>query len=189
VPAPPVLRGAHSSESDPQFLNHFLQHSRLHFIGSWRSHAINVVAEELRVAANTARFGENKWFALGLPRRSQAATGGRSAMPPFGGVAAGHALVSASLTPASDGDGVMSAGSGEQLVPGPRGTAVAPPPPPPPRLFVGSEASGGTTVVHVDFDCFFAAVSLLKHPELATKPVVVSHGSAGARVPVCLHPS
>ena len=34
-------------------------------------------------------------------------------------------------------------------------------------------------ILHVDFDSFFAAVSLKKHPEHADKPVVIAHGSGG----------
>ena len=33
-------------------------------------------------------------------------------------------------------------------------------------------------VMHVDFDCFFAAVSLVDHPELQSKPVAITHGNA-----------
>lgn len=32
-------------------------------------------------------------------------------------------------------------------------------------------------ILHVDFDCFFAAVSTLKHPELEGKPVAIAHGT------------
>ncbi|RMJ22627.1 repair protein [Aspergillus sp. HF37] len=32
-------------------------------------------------------------------------------------------------------------------------------------------------ILHVDFDCFFAAISTLKHPEVFGKPVAVAHGS------------
>ncbi|RPA79333.1 DNA repair protein [Ascobolus immersus RN42] len=35
-------------------------------------------------------------------------------------------------------------------------------------------------ILHVDFDSFFAAVSLLKRPELKDKPVAISHGQDGA---------
>ncbi|KAI9046154.1 putative DNA damage repair protein Mus42 [Aspergillus affinis] len=41
-------------------------------------------------------------------------------------------------------------------------------------------------VMHVDFDCFFAAVSTLKHPELEGKPVAVAHGSgSGSEIASC----
>ena len=30
-------------------------------------------------------------------------------------------------------------------------------------------------IIHVDMDCFFAAVELLDHPELAGRPVAVGH--------------
>lgn len=32
-------------------------------------------------------------------------------------------------------------------------------------------------ILHVDFDSFFAAVSILKHPELEGKPVAIAHGT------------
>ncbi|KAI9889456.1 MAG: deoxycytidyl transferase [Vezdaea aestivalis] len=45
-------------------------------------------------------------------------------------------------------------------------------------------------VLHVDFDSFFAAVSLLKRPELATQPVVVAHGSGpGSEIASCNYPA
>lgn len=41
-------------------------------------------------------------------------------------------------------------------------------------------------ILHVDFDCFFAAVSLRKHPEYINKPVVVAHGGgAGSEISSC----
>ncbi|KAJ5622613.1 hypothetical protein N7528_005845 [Penicillium herquei] len=41
-------------------------------------------------------------------------------------------------------------------------------------------------VLHVDFDSFFAAVALLKHPELKNKPVAIAHGSgSGSEIASC----
>ncbi|OJJ86093.1 putative DNA damage repair protein Mus42 [Aspergillus glaucus CBS 516.65] len=41
-------------------------------------------------------------------------------------------------------------------------------------------------ILHVDFDCFFAAVSTLKHPELNGKPVAVAHGTGtGSEIASC----
>ncbi|KAE8356498.1 hypothetical protein BDV28DRAFT_103401 [Aspergillus coremiiformis] len=41
-------------------------------------------------------------------------------------------------------------------------------------------------IMHVDFDCFFAAVSILKHPELEGKPVAVAHGTgSGSEIASC----
>lgn len=41
-------------------------------------------------------------------------------------------------------------------------------------------------VLHVDFDCFFAAVTILKHPELNGKPVAVAHGTGtGSEIASC----
>lgn len=41
-------------------------------------------------------------------------------------------------------------------------------------------------ILHVDFDCFFAAVSILKHPELNGKPVAVAHGTGtGSEIASC----
>ncbi|KAL4979786.1 hypothetical protein BDW66DRAFT_127255 [Aspergillus desertorum] len=41
-------------------------------------------------------------------------------------------------------------------------------------------------IMHVDFDCFFAAVSTLKHPELEGKPVAIAHGSGtGSEIASC----
>ncbi|KIW62888.1 hypothetical protein PV04_09780 [Phialophora macrospora] len=45
-------------------------------------------------------------------------------------------------------------------------------------------------VMHVDFDSFFAAVSLQKHPQLADKPVVIAHGSGpGSEIASCNYPA
>lgn len=45
-------------------------------------------------------------------------------------------------------------------------------------------------VLHVDFDSFFAAVSLRKHPQYVEKPVVVAHGNgAGAEIASCNYPA
>ena len=41
-------------------------------------------------------------------------------------------------------------------------------------------------ILHVDFDCFFAAVSLRKHPEFIDKPTVVAHGGGtGSEIASC----
>ncbi|KAF2670907.1 DNA repair protein [Microthyrium microscopicum] len=41
-------------------------------------------------------------------------------------------------------------------------------------------------ILHVDFDCFFAAVSLKKRPDLKDKPVVVAHGNGtGSEIASC----
>lgn len=41
-------------------------------------------------------------------------------------------------------------------------------------------------IIHVDFDCFFAAVSILKHPELHDKPVAIAHGTGtGSEIASC----
>lgn len=41
-------------------------------------------------------------------------------------------------------------------------------------------------ILHVDFDSFFAAVSILKHPELRDKPVAIAHGSgSGSEIASC----
>lgn len=45
-------------------------------------------------------------------------------------------------------------------------------------------------VMHVDFDSFFAAVSLRKNPGLADKPVVIAHGSGpGSEIASCNYPA
>lgn len=45
-------------------------------------------------------------------------------------------------------------------------------------------------IFHVDFDSFFVAVSLLKHPELVNKPVVVAHGDgSGSEIASCNYPA
>lgn len=45
-------------------------------------------------------------------------------------------------------------------------------------------------VMHVDFDSFFAAVSLRKNPELKDKPVVIAHGSGpGSEIASCNYPA
>lgn len=45
-------------------------------------------------------------------------------------------------------------------------------------------------VMHVDFDSFFAAVSLRKNPELKEKPVVIAHGSGpGSEIASCNYPA
>ena len=44
--------------------------------------------------------------------------------------------------------------------------------------------------MHVDFDSFFAAVSLRKNPELVDKPVVIAHGSGpGSEIASCNYPA
>ncbi|KAI9925154.1 hypothetical protein ASPWEDRAFT_32546 [Aspergillus wentii DTO 134E9] len=45
-------------------------------------------------------------------------------------------------------------------------------------------------VLHVDFDSFFAAVSILKHPELKDKPVAIAHGTgSGSEIASCNYPA
>ncbi|KAF3480407.1 DNA repair protein REV1 [Arthroderma uncinatum] len=45
-------------------------------------------------------------------------------------------------------------------------------------------------ILHVDFDSFFAAVSLQKHPELAEKPVAIAHGTGpGSEIASCNYPA
>jgi DNA repair protein REV1 len=45
-------------------------------------------------------------------------------------------------------------------------------------------------IMHVDFDSFFAAVSLRKNPELADKPVVIAHGSGpSSEIASCNYPA
>jgi DNA repair protein REV1 len=45
-------------------------------------------------------------------------------------------------------------------------------------------------VLHVDFDSFFAAVSLRKNPHLVDKPVVIAHGSGpGSEIASCNYPA
>jgi DNA repair protein REV1 len=45
-------------------------------------------------------------------------------------------------------------------------------------------------IMHVDFDSFFAAVSLKKHPEYKDKPAVVAHGSgSGSEIASCNYPA
>lgn len=45
-------------------------------------------------------------------------------------------------------------------------------------------------ILHVDFDSFFAAVSLKKHPQYVDKPVVVAHGGgSGSEIASCNYPA
>ena len=45
-------------------------------------------------------------------------------------------------------------------------------------------------ILHVDFDCFFAAVSLKDYPQWAEKPVVVAHGGgSGSEIASCNYPA
>lgn len=45
-------------------------------------------------------------------------------------------------------------------------------------------------ILHVDFDCFFAAVSLKKCPQFIDKPVVVAHGGgSGSEIASCNYPA
>ncbi|OAL72272.1 DNA damage repair protein Mus42 [Trichophyton violaceum] len=45
-------------------------------------------------------------------------------------------------------------------------------------------------ILHVDFDSFFAAVSLQKHPELADCPIAVAHGTGpGSEIASCNYPA
>lgn len=50
------------------------------------------------------------------------------------------------------------------------------------------KASGSRTIIHVDFDCFFATVSALKHDpplDIHKIPICVTHGSNGSDVASC----
>lgn len=54
--------------------------------------------------------------------------------------------------------------------------------PPPKRAAPGSRRY----ILHVDFDSFFAAVSILKRPDLREKPVAIAHGSGpGSEIASC----
>ncbi|KAJ9488536.1 hypothetical protein VN97_g4749 [Penicillium thymicola] len=45
-------------------------------------------------------------------------------------------------------------------------------------------------ILHVDFDSFFAAVSVLNHPELQDKPVAIAHGTgSGSEIASCNYPA
>lgn len=45
-------------------------------------------------------------------------------------------------------------------------------------------------ILHVDFDSFFAAVSLQKHPDLIDRPIAVAHGKgAGSEIASCNYPA
>ncbi|EEH11488.1 conserved hypothetical protein [Histoplasma capsulatum G186AR] len=45
-------------------------------------------------------------------------------------------------------------------------------------------------ILHVDFDSFFAAVSLQKHPELVDQPVAIAHGTGpGSEIASCNYPA
>ncbi|KAJ5277217.1 hypothetical protein N7524_003370 [Penicillium chrysogenum] len=45
-------------------------------------------------------------------------------------------------------------------------------------------------ILHVDFDSFFAAVSVLNHPELQDKPVAIAHGpGSGSEIASCNYPA
>ncbi|KAM0276667.1 hypothetical protein ACHAQH_006529 [Verticillium albo-atrum] len=45
-------------------------------------------------------------------------------------------------------------------------------------------------ILHVDFDSFFCAISLKKHPELVDKPVVIAHSPGhGSEIASCNYPS
>ncbi|KAK2735877.1 deoxycytidyl transferase [Myotisia sp. PD_48] len=45
-------------------------------------------------------------------------------------------------------------------------------------------------ILHVDFDSFFAAVSLKKHPELVDTPVAIAHGTGpGSEIASCNYPA
>ncbi|KAK4991430.1 deoxycytidyl transferase [Elasticomyces elasticus] len=45
-------------------------------------------------------------------------------------------------------------------------------------------------ILHVDFDCFFAAVSLKKYPQYKDKPAVVAHGGgSGSEIASCNYPA
>ncbi|KAI9738816.1 MAG: deoxycytidyl transferase [Cirrosporium novae-zelandiae] len=51
-------------------------------------------------------------------------------------------------------------------------------------------ASSRMYILHVDFDSFFAAVSLRTHPQYVDKPVVVAHGNgSGSEIASCNYPA
>ena len=42
---------------------------------------------------------------------------------------------------------------------------------------------GGKVIIHIDMDCFFASVALLRRPTLRSRPVAVAHGRGGVPRP------
>ncbi|KAH0595818.1 hypothetical protein MHUMG1_06366 [Metarhizium humberi] len=57
------------------------------------------------------------------------------------------------------------------------------------RMFKKKPGARGY-IMHVDFDSFFCAVSLKKHPEYADKPTVVAHSSGpGSEIASCNYPA
>ncbi|KAL9043892.1 MAG: hypothetical protein Q9214_002936 [Letrouitia sp. 1 TL-2023] len=56
---------------------------------------------------------------------------------------------------------------------------------------IGSHGPGARRyILHVDFDSFFAAVSLKKHPQYVNDPVVIAHGGgSGSEIASCNYPA
>ena len=61
----------------------------------------------------------------------------------------------------------------------------------PSQKLLGKPPAGARRyIMHVDFDCFFAAVSLKSAPQYRSKPVVVAHGTGtGSEIASCNYPA
>ncbi|KAH8910941.1 DNA repair protein [Coniochaeta sp. PMI_546] len=61
---------------------------------------------------------------------------------------------------------------------------------PAPKGVVKRKPGSRRYIMHVDFDSFFCAVSLKKHPEFVDKPAVVAHGTGtGSEIASCNYPA
>lgn len=121
-------------------MQRFFQSSRLHFIGSWRSHVQTVVAS--RMAARAVA-------------RRQRGTGGQAEGVDLSTDDAQYRIPCRFLPVNTTGSSSSSAA----------------------RVGDSSEGERRSCVVHVDMDCFFAAVALLTRPELRNLPVAVAHST------------
>ncbi|CAI5465259.1 unnamed protein product [Closterium sp. Yama58-4] len=147
---------AHSTQTDPNFVQNYFRHSRLHFIGSWRNRYRPPAA---RATGDGAEGTEEAGRGTGAEEEPEEGDKEEMAleryMPHTG-----------ALWNAETGAG-SKAGAGSK-----EGVEAYKP---------GKEQQVERVVVHVDMDCFFVAVSLLSHPHLRGKPVAVCYGGRGRR--------
>lgn len=174
VPSNPRNFGAsklvRSAGTDPNFMQGYFNSSRLHFIGSWRSHVQTLVAKEQNVAAAasaSSAFGAESGAGTAVNGAipSSATTGASNSRPGtqesdgLDHIGAGISRPAAALLTKPQ----MHGADGKSDILAPTG-------------------AGGTSVrliAHIDIDCFFAQVALLDKPHLRDKPVAVAH--AGGR--------
>lgn len=164
--APPSHSGK-SSRQDPDFVRNYFRNSRLHFIGEAKQHMQHLIVRTLRalggqagqgiVAMRTVGQGQGQGRGRGHGGEGEgeigednAASASGQASVALGGAAVGPRSTARSSTKHSG----SSAGAADRS---------------------RSRRRGERWIAHVDMDCFFASVALLRRPEFKSRPVAVSH--------------